>query len=118
MKYLLQGFRTGINLNHHFKTQVLILGELREDTVVDLSLTCAMLRTLFSLGTLHCLGFVTITDRKDEALAASHPVESLKGTLRQLGLSFVPVFTAEDDVTAAKQVHDLYKDALPIGVTL
>eukprot|EP00930_Biecheleria_cincta_P092740 TRINITY_DN8275_c0_g4_i1.p1 TRINITY_DN8275_c0_g4~~TRINITY_DN8275_c0_g4_i1.p1 ORF type:complete len:802 (-),score=104.89 TRINITY_DN8275_c0_g4_i1:41-2335(-) len=118
MNYLFNGFRKGVTLNHHFKAQVIILGELREDTVVDVSLTCAMLRTLFSLGTLHCNGILTCTNSKDDAVCTEATIKILENTLNELGLRFVPLINKTDTLSTAETLIDLYNDALPIGVTL
>eukprot|EP00440_Ansanella_granifera_P050613 gb/GFBE01054858.1/.p1 GENE.gb/GFBE01054858.1/~~gb/GFBE01054858.1/.p1 ORF type:complete len:541 (+),score=63.43 gb/GFBE01054858.1/:1-1623(+) len=118
MDLMHNGFRTGIMLNHHFKAQVILIGELRPDTVVDMSLSCAMLRTLFELGTVHCVGIVAFVDPKDQQFAASNPMKTLRGTLDQIGLRFVPVRVADDATSAAEHLTDLYQVALPVGVTI
>jgi len=118
LDYLSHGFHRGITLNHHFKAQVILVGELRQDTLVDICLTCAMLRTLFALGTLHCIGIVTFLDRCDTAFATFEPLKTIRETLDHIGLRFVPLHCAEDALSGAETLRQMYSNSLPIGVTL
>merc|ERR1712232_911565 len=86
LNLLHDGFEIGLTLNHHFKAQVVLVAEVREDTLVDLCLTIVMLRTLFEVEIVHCLGVVLLcTDSK-----AVEPPECVRNTLDEVGLRFVP----------------------------
>lgn len=117
LEMLHDGFCTGLALDHHFKAQVIIIQELRPDTFVDLILACAMLRTLFELGTVHCTGIVASVDSTDATFMASDPIRRLHKTLDALGLRFIPLHVASGE-EGTKILSKLYADALPSGVTL
>eukprot|EP00931_Biecheleriopsis_adriatica_P084605 TRINITY_DN5850_c0_g1_i1.p1 TRINITY_DN5850_c0_g1~~TRINITY_DN5850_c0_g1_i1.p1 ORF type:complete len:778 (+),score=102.73 TRINITY_DN5850_c0_g1_i1:47-2335(+) len=117
MNLLDTGFATGLMLNHHFKLQVILVGELREDTLVDMGLSCAVLKTLFAVGAVQCIGIVAVHPQ-DKAFAEADPSKTIRETLDEIGLRFVPVHVAKDAAVAAAHLTKLYEDALPIGVTV
>jgi len=117
MQLLNTGFAEGLSLNHHFKAQLILFAELRDDTVVDMTLTAIVLRTLVELDVVHCIGIVVATSASS-SLSENEQAQVIRESLDEVGLRFVPVFAAKDTVTAAEHLELLYGDALPMGVTL
>jgi hypothetical protein len=121
IEYLQNGFEIGLGLNHHFKAQVVLVAELRSDTVTDLMLMGVMLRTLYELETLHCIGIVFVTrTESDNTMSPRLSDQSNKiRTLMDLcGLRFVPVVHTASSVEASLAIKKYYSEALPSGVTL
>lgn len=56
LAWLTTGFKQGLSLDHHHKSQVIILMQVRWDNMPDLMLTCVMLRALYNLGVMDCIG--------------------------------------------------------------
>jgi hypothetical protein len=115
------GFKEGLSLNNHFKAQVILVVEPREDTVVDMTLTIVMLRTLFELEAAQCIGIVVLSSGEedgDDASERSIQGDAIRQTLNEVGLRFVPVFDANSTVRAAESLQNLYANALPMGVVL
>eukprot|EP00927_Polykrikos_kofoidii_P035594 TRINITY_DN30152_c0_g1_i1.p1 TRINITY_DN30152_c0_g1~~TRINITY_DN30152_c0_g1_i1.p1 ORF type:complete len:831 (-),score=87.74 TRINITY_DN30152_c0_g1_i1:175-2667(-) len=121
---LMRGFTKGLALDHHHKAYVVILAQDRWDTFFDMVLTCIMLRSLYELGVVDCLGIVvsqgissedarseptTDSDRPQERLSfpgaftsrdADSFVEAasrIARVLSDLGLAHVPVLCCTDD---------------------
>eukprot|EP00931_Biecheleriopsis_adriatica_P102058 TRINITY_DN77084_c0_g1_i1.p1 TRINITY_DN77084_c0_g1~~TRINITY_DN77084_c0_g1_i1.p1 ORF type:complete len:760 (+),score=108.84 TRINITY_DN77084_c0_g1_i1:58-2337(+) len=119
ISFMESGYSTGIMLDHHFKAQVIFLGDLREDTHGDMQLSCLMLAQLIASGAVHCLGIIALLGKaKEYASHGSAESNSIRETLDEIGLHFVPVHIAEEAGAATKHLTELYRQALPNGVTV
>jgi len=135
------GYEQGLCKNHHFKGQVILILEFHADRIVDITLMAIMLRTLYQLERLHCVGIVLVSEAKvTEAKAAAslcvpkakaksrHRLSSaaffegssqiIRETLDAVGLRFVPLFFHDTHASAAECIKDLYGKVLPCGVTM
>mmetsp|Transcript_30125 Transcript_30125/g.70256 ORF Transcript_30125/g.70256 Transcript_30125/m.70256 type:complete len:819 (+) Transcript_30125:71-2527(+) len=122
LELLQSGYGQGLAMNHHFKIQVILLINIGPSTLSDLLLTMAMLRTLYQLRTLHCLGIIA-TVSLDLATpvggaGVDASIETIRATLDRVGMRFVPLHHAADNDEAASLLRDLYNEALPTGVTI
>ena len=63
------GFTQGIALNHTPKAHVVVMIQLRWDNMPDVRLTCVMLRALWGLGIIECVGLVVSLDSLNAGMA-------------------------------------------------
>mmetsp|Transcript_121060 Transcript_121060/g.342533 ORF Transcript_121060/g.342533 Transcript_121060/m.342533 type:complete len:781 (+) Transcript_121060:112-2454(+) len=121
---LQNGFERGLYLDHHFKAQVILMVEIRDDTYSDAHLMALMLRTLYGFSLVHCIGVVALMPGGEGESPRCRPQKSIdmgiamRKLFDDVGLRFVPLLFAMDVKGATQHLHDLYKDALPIGVNL
>jgi len=119
LEFISAGFVKGLSLNHHFKIQVILLIEVAPSSMSDISLAIVMLRTLYELRTLHCLGIIATVARRNEAgPTAEESIKMVRTTMDNVGLRFVPLHHAADAAQGAGLLQDLYKEALPHGITI
>jgi len=111
------GFEAGLCINHHFKGQIVLVAHFRADTVVDLILMAIMLRTLYQLERLHCVGIVLVTDSASPFLCEKSK-QIIRDTLDHVGLRFVPVHHGTTTEDAAAGLKEMYANVLPAGLTL
>jgi len=62
------GFTQGLALNHKAKSYVILLVQLRWDNVTDVRLTLVMLRALWGMGVMDCVGILLTLDRSSAAV--------------------------------------------------
>ena len=62
MELMRAGFTQGLGLNHSPKAHVIVLIQLRWDNMPDVRLTCVMLRALWGLGIMDCVGILVSLD--------------------------------------------------------
>jgi len=119
LNFLSTGYTHGLALNHHFKAQVLLMVHLREDTAADVTLTCLMMRTLYACWAIECIGVVvSVASDNMTPEHVAEQVQTMKKTLVDVGLRFVPVLDESSGKSTQEILVELYKSALPMGVTL
>mmetsp|Transcript_118612 Transcript_118612/g.187848 ORF Transcript_118612/g.187848 Transcript_118612/m.187848 type:complete len:802 (-) Transcript_118612:145-2550(-) len=118
--FLQEGFEAGMAFNHHFKAQIVLIAELRSDTITDLVSMAVMLRSLYEMETVHCLGVVLVHSQESNASSPRLAEQSnkIREMLNLTGLRFVPLFYVHSATEAVQNMKELYLQALPTGVTL
>jgi len=127
-KFLQTGFINGLALNTKRRVQFILLSQPKWNNRCEELLACVVLRTLFAMGILDCVGMVISPgpDRHERAegettVELAKEVESM---LKSLGLAHVPVLVAESyskeegKVSGADHLASLYKKVSPAGVSL
>jgi hypothetical protein len=145
-EFLKRGFVSGISLNNQRRVQFILLTQPgwskrhpHGDNRCDDLLSIVVLRTLFELAILDCVGVVVSPgpDMQDEFLDEDihDQAEEMKKMLRQLGMAHVNVhvadhYTTEDKkkragygagssgVVGADILKELYKKVSPAGISL
>lgn len=73
-----QGFNKGLAINHHHKSQIIVVTQLRWDNHADMLVACTILRSLHALGLIDCLGVLISIGNQSEQSEA-RPADSPSG---------------------------------------
>eukprot|EP00928_Gymnodinium_smaydae_P086959 TRINITY_DN71339_c0_g1_i1.p1 TRINITY_DN71339_c0_g1~~TRINITY_DN71339_c0_g1_i1.p1 ORF type:complete len:826 (-),score=137.62 TRINITY_DN71339_c0_g1_i1:93-2483(-) len=121
LDFMNQGFINGLALNHQDKAQIILIAQHGGDAYysIDIMLACVMLRTLYELSVVECIGIV-VTPAKDNESVATLPQQTsaIRRILDAVGLRFVAVHVAGDTAGAEEHLKRMYAGAHPMGVTL
>lgn len=79
IKLLQVGFTTGLSLNHAPKAHVILMIQLRWDNMPDVRQTCVMLRALWGLGIMDCVGLIVSLDRLAQPDASEPSIGGASG---------------------------------------
>jgi len=120
-EYLDTGFRLGLSRNNMYRPQFILLAQPLWNNIADELLSMAMLRVLYSLGIINCIGIVVCTcgPGNPGQQIAPDSCEDIKKTLHMLGLANIPVYVhpyASDE--CVEGLHQLYKKVGPAGASL
>lgn len=126
--FLHSGFVKGLSKNHQRRVQFILVTQPKGANRCDELMACVVLRTLYALGVLDCIGIVFSPEGSTDEHTAENTAEQaqeLIHTLKLLGLSHVGVHVAETTTkasgkrSAADVLGWLYDEAVsPAGVSL
>jgi len=130
-KFLCHGYARGLELNHRPKTHLILLVQPMWNTRADELLACVMIRALYELGLVDCVGIIVSEGSADDGLASRcepnavcEHAEVIGWAMRILGMGHVPVLAAKEEggdgplKTVGEHLQKLYDQALPTGVTI
>eukprot|EP00931_Biecheleriopsis_adriatica_P048487 TRINITY_DN28009_c0_g1_i1.p1 TRINITY_DN28009_c0_g1~~TRINITY_DN28009_c0_g1_i1.p1 ORF type:complete len:815 (-),score=122.46 TRINITY_DN28009_c0_g1_i1:29-2425(-) len=143
--FLTEGYRLGVAFNNEAKVQVIIVTQPNWDNMCEELLGCIVLRTLWGLGILDCVGIVIspqIQEAGRESVGSHRPAnmtsqdaltndsraaaKEVRLCLQRLGLGHVIVLEADEYHPTGKEgvtcvsdcLKELYKKVSPAGATL
>lgn len=114
-----EGFHAGLTLNNRYRPQFILVAEPHWNEVTDILLACSLLRTLYSLGCMTCVGIVIAPDPFHGSSYGKENLLRIKEVLCKLGLSDIPVLVSDygSDQSVADLLCLYQKVGLP-GLTL
>mmetsp|Transcript_62693 Transcript_62693/g.176791 ORF Transcript_62693/g.176791 Transcript_62693/m.176791 type:complete len:836 (-) Transcript_62693:168-2675(-) len=145
VKILQTGFKQGLSLNHSYRAHYILLLQPRWNNRADEMMACVVLRALYEVGILDCIGIVISPGPGDpvdgvpqsgqdddekksrEAGEMLHQVhQEIRSILSALGLGHVPVLLSTSygrsggpgEATGTSHLLKLYSHAPPAGVLL
>lgn len=126
-EFLKTGFVNGISLNNQRRVQFILVSQPLWHNRGDELLACVVLRTLFELGILDCVGIVISPGPTDDDYledSIEEQADEMIAMLKSLGLAHVPVHVAQTytseigKISGADLLTELYKKVSPAGISL
>lgn len=128
-RFLRNGYVNGLALNHQRRVQFILFSQPKWDNRCEELLAIVVVRTLFEMGIVDCVGIVVSPGPNADVNAKGedsidHLAQEVKNLLKLLGLAHVPVYVAETYVAekgrvcGADHLSMLYKKVSPAGISL